>query len=872
MNRRHPILLFFLAGIFLLPLTAAAQTPPDTTAFPDTLFVPSDTTAPAEAGLDTTISYSARSIEFFVPERRTVLRGEAQVRYRTMTLEAERIVVDWERNLITAEGVRDTLWADSARTEVDTVYVRGEPVFREGNQEIQGQRMTYSLKTRRGRITEGTTSYQDGYYWGGALKKDTSNVIYAGPGSFTTCSLEDPHYTFRARQMKLAVNDKVVAKPVVLYFGDVPVAAVPFGIFPSRPGRQSGVIIPTYGESALQGRFLRHLGYYYAPNEYLDGTGSLDYYEKSGFLFHGRGRYNWRYHLSGAVEGSLTRLNQGGTREQSWNLKMAHEQQIDPDTRFNVSANLASGRTYFQNYSFNLTEQLSQKLYSDATLTHSFPGGKNSISANLHHEQDLLTEEYTQDLPRVSFRRGTSALIPAPRRQPGDTTEARIPWYSTINYDYSGEYLHRRAVDRVIAAGDTNMVMDQRWAARHNLNFNSPQRVSYFTVNPSLRYSEQWFDETRDYSIVPAGVKAIGFAARRTFSTALSTSSKLYGYWVNPLPGVEAIRHTATPEFSLSFQPDFSDPEWGYYEQVTDSAGNVTRKDRFAGSLFGSTPRGRSFSLNTRLHNLFQMKYGSGEEQKKVDLFTLIFATGYNFAADSLRFAPLVTTLTARPISGQPLGPLKTLSFDVSTNHSFYKFGTLGEYDELYFEPRAGRVLRLRTVDISTSMGLSLGTLVHPPEETDYDQWQLSSTTGFQETTPDTLGGPGPLPAPSRPQLPDEWYLGQIPWDLQLTFHYTINRANPVNPSETFWMNANVDASLTRNWQIGYNTRVNLVDRKVETAGITIYRDLHCWEARLVWNPLGLGQGYFLRISLKSPQLQDVKVERRRGQGSFMGF
>jgi lipopolysaccharide assembly outer membrane protein LptD (OstA) len=350
---RLQLLFLSLIAVFFLLLSAAAQTPPEIAPPADTLAAPPDTTAPAEAGLDTTISYSARSIEFFVPERRTLLRGEAQVRYRTMTLEAEHIVVDWEQNLVTAEGEADTLWTDTTRTQVDTVVVRGEPVFREGNQEIFGLRMTYNLKTRRGRITEGTTSYQDGYYWGEALKKDTSNVIYAGPGSFTTCSLEDPHYTFRAQQMKLAVNDKVVAKPVVLYFKEVPVLPIPFGIFPSKSGRQSGVIVPTYGESAAQGRFLRHLGYYFAPNEYADVTGSLDYYERSGFLFHGRGRYNWRYHLSGALEGSVTRRHEAGTSERSWNIKMNHEQIITPDTRFNVNANFASGKTFFNNYSLN---------------------------------------------------------------------------------------------------------------------------------------------------------------------------------------------------------------------------------------------------------------------------------------------------------------------------------------------------------------------------------------------------------------------------------------------------------------------------------------------------------------------------------------
>jgi hypothetical protein len=470
----------------------------------------------------------------------------------------------------------------------------------------------------------------------------------------------------------------------------------------------------------------------------------------------------------------------------------------------------------------------------------------------------------------VTFRRGQTALIPAPKREPGDTTETKTAWYSTINYDYSGEYLHRRAENRRTVGTVASLVQDRRSGARHTVNFNSPQKASYFTLNPRLTYNEQWFDESLTYTNSIQGTKDIGFASRRTFSAALATSTKLYGFLVNPFPGVEAVRHTVTPELSLNFQPDFSDPEWGYYQQVTDTSGKVVRLDRFSGSLFGNTPRGRSFSLNTRFHNLFQMKVGSGEQQKKVDLFTLVFGTGYNFAADSLRFAPLSSQLTARPITGQTAGLLKTLSFDLSANHSFYKLANGREYDEFYLDPRAGRLLRLRNVDFSTSTGISLGTLVHPSEEVGYQQEQVSATAGFQETTPDTLGGPKTLPPP-RPKLPDEWFLGQIPWDMQFTFHYTINREAISNP-RTFWMNAQVEASLTRNWQISYNTRVDLINHKVETAGLTIYRDLHCWEARLVWNPLGLGQGYFLRISLKSPQLQDVKVERRRGQGSFMGF
>lgn len=828
-----------------------------------------DTLEPESEEVDTTIAYSASSIEFFVDGKRTVLKGNAQVTYRQMKLRAEKITVDWDNNLIIAEGVSDTIWTDSLQTEVDTVVVVGLPVFSEGEQEIHGEKMTYDLKTRRGRVVEGTTAYQDGYYWGAALKKEPSEVIYVGSGSFTTCSLPDPHYAFRASQMKLIQGDKVVAKPVLLYFGEVPVAAIPYGVFPSRRGRHSGLIIPTYGESAAQGRFIRHLGYYWATNDYSDFTGSLDYYERSGFLFNGRTRYNWRYHLSGTVDGAYINQHFGDEKRRRWELKLGHDQQIDPDTRLRVDANIISDGSYYKDYSFNLNEQLSQTLRSDATLSRTFPGTKNSMSVNLHHEQNLQNDEISQNIPRITFRRGQSAIIPMPEKAPDDTGSVEPRWYHNLYYSYSGEYIHRRVLNQVTADSVTGLVQDRRSAARHNLGFSSPQKLlTYFSINPGINYKEEWFDESLDYSHNPDGEKKIGFAARRTFNSTLGLSTKAYGYWMNPFPGVDAIRHTMTPNLSLSFQPDFSDPIWDYYQLVQEDSSATAKKDRFAGSLYGPTAKGKQLSLGFQLANLFQMKYGSGEEKQKRDLFTLNFSSSYNFEADSLNFSSLRSSFRASPISGnQALGPLQSLSFDLSTSHSFYKYGPGGEYNEFYFDPGRGKILRLQSFDISTNTAYSIGTLIHSPEQVRYDEDQETIGTALEAAQADTT-----LTPRKKPPLPKEWYLGQIPWDVQLSFHYTSNRYNPDNPSKTFWMNATVDASITTNWQISYNTRVDLIDHKVVSAGLTIYRDLHCWEARLVWNPLGIGQGYFLKINIKSPQLQDVKVEKRKGQGTFMGF
>ena len=125
--------------------------------------------------------------------------------------------------------------------------------------------------------------------------------------------------------------------------------------------------------------------------------------------------------------------------------------------------------------------------------------------------------------------------------------------------------------------------------------------------------------------------------------------------------------------------------------------------------------------------------------------------------------------------------------------------------------------------------------MIHSPEETEEEE---TAAALFDKAAIDTT-----LQIEKKTSLPGEWFMGKIPWDLDLSLHYTSNRYNPNNPSETFRLNATVDASITKNWQISYHTYVDLVDHDVVSAGLTIYRNLHCWEARMVWHPLGIGQG-----------------------------
>ena len=101
----------------------------------------------------------------------------------------------------------------------------------------------------------------------------------------------------------------------------------------------------------------------------------------------------------------------------------------------------------------------------------------------------------------------------------------------------------------------------------------------------------------------------------------------------------------------------------------------------------------------------------------------------------------------------------------------------------------------------------------------------------------------------------------------------TYYNKNHTSGTKTFWINGTAEIEITPKWRFGYSARVDMEDGDVVSGGLTIYRDLHCWEGRLEWNPTGLGAGYYLIINVKSPQLQqDIKYERQRGNRSSLFY
>ncbi len=794
---------------------------------------------PRKNSVDTLITYSARdSIVYRLNDKVMEMYGEGEITYGSFNLKAERITIDWEKSNLYAKGIPDT-------TSTDTTALVGTPVFKDAGTEYAGEEMTYNFKSRQGTITKARTEIEGGYYLGERIKRMNDEIFYIRNGRYTTC--DDPdhqHYYFLGPKMEVIPQELIVAEPVIFYIEDVPLFALPFALFQSQGGRSSGLVIPTFGEVFGRGKYLKGFGYYWAISDYMDIRFTGDYYFKGGYQVNTFFRYNLRYNFSGSVSASYGRqqFRIGDYRQpddepkKDFFISLQHSQEIDPTSRLVVDFRFTSD-SYYNNFSTNLNELIQQNAVSNATYSKTWEGTGRSITVNVSRDQNLRTGEVTDVLPNFNFNQ--SQVYPF--RVRGSFGEK---WYEQIGINYSASMLNRR--NETLVSPDTTDAFDvvERRGIQHNISINASPKVGYFSISPSIRITEKWYDHAvergfsaSDSTILEKEVRR--FAALHTFSTSLGMSTKLYGMFMPGIWGIKGIRHQLVPNLSYTFQPDFSDPSWGYYKSYTDERGSEVWYDPYSGEVFGGVPRGEQQALNLSLSNIFEMKIGPAEgdsaaTDRKFQLLNMSASMGYNFAADSMRLSDL--RVSYRTSIGRLL--------DINGGASFspYVFETGGGAPGLrsaYLWDAGRGFLRMTSFNISLSTSLSS------------EQFQEESAT-VRDTTVST-----------PPTGLNIEYGIRAPWSVTLGWDYSINQSDPTRKYKNASFRASFNLRLAEVWNISASGYFDMVQKEFGAPQITISRDLHCWEMNFTWVPLGPYRYFAFIIRIKAPQLRDIKLEKR---------
>ncbi len=794
-----------------------------------------DTDEDAEP-LEHQIIYNARdSIRYEAKGQKIYLFGDGFVDYENMNLKAEFIEIDNEKNIISAYGKTDSLGK-----------AIGNPIFKDGEQEIACKKMIYNLSTKKGKIYDVITKEGDLILMGSEVKKDSNNVVYMKNLKCIPCQYEDSRTMFRAKKAKIIPDDKIVTGPMYLEIGGVPTPlGLPFGFFPNTKKRHSGILIPFYGNSDVLGFYLKDGGFYWGINDKTDMTIRGDIYGNGSWGLRTTNNYNVNYKYSGSLSLGYSEFRSGEKeipstyakqKDISINWQHIQDQKNNPTIRFSSDVNVRTSKYNTLNAQ-NTGQYLTNTFQSNINFTKSFK--TSAISVNARHNQNTQTKLMEISFPELTFN--VNRFYPFKR-------EGRVKQnaFDKIGISYLLEARNSLSgKDSVIFKGD---VFDRlKYGLRQSIPISTNLNVfKYFTLTPALNLSSVMYTKssrqelnflTNKIDVDTLRAFKLGYDAN--FSTSLNT--KVFMDYLFKSKYIKQIRHLLIPSINYTYRPDFGEEQYGFWKEVlSDTTKKITRKyNTFDGTLFGGPAQGTQNSIGVNLNNNLEAKVRKKTDtgfvfNKVVILQNLSFSGNYNFAADSFKMS--LVSMTGRT----KLFKFFDLNFGSTFDPYYYDFDTKYRSKE-YAINETGKLMRFTNGNIALSANFS------------------SSNLPTIKKKPDLTNGAERGSVTTNTAQAQE----KLPWNLGVYYNINFNKTTAVL-QKIQTLNFSGDVNVTKYWKLGLTSGYDFTNKQLSYTSINIYRDLKCWEARIDWVPFGFRKSYSLTINLKTSMLSDVKIPRQR--------
>ena len=817
-----------------------------------------------KAGLDKPISGKASdSLYYDLRNKMVYIYEQGDVSYGDMNLKADFMNINLDNKNIYAYGKADT---------VDGAPVMTRPVFTQGTTTLNMDTITYNIESQRAKIKSIATQQGDGWLVGTSVKKMEDNTINIEGGMYTTCDQTDhPHFYLAMTKAKVIPGKKAITGPAYLVMEDVPIyfLGVPEGFFPLNTGPKSGILMPTYGEEATRGFYIRGLGYYFTLSEHMDLALTGGIYTLGSWEANVRSRYIKRYKYSGNLNFDFSSVKSGDKgdadyiKQNTFKLQWTHSQdaKANPGSTFSASVNLASSG--YSKYSANtLNDMLSTQTNSSISYSKNWAGTPFSLSMNMAVSQNSQTKAISVTLPTVSFN--VSRFYPFKRA----VKIGKDRWYEKISMSYSGKLTNSvSATESDIFSRQT--LDNMRNGVQHTIPVQASFNIlNYINITPSFNYNERWYFKKVDRQWNPTTNMAeeldpeYGFYRLYDYTTALSFSTTLYGMWQVREKyknfKLQAIRHTFSPSISFSYAPDFSNQKYGYFKTVqSDSTGRTTVYSPFADNAYGTPSQGRSMAMSFSLSQSLEAKVLSKRDStgiKKISLIDDFSISGsYNFLADSMKLSNISLSLRST-FSGKiginlraTLDPYEVSPEGIRYNKLTWRRGNLG-----------------RIINTGWSFGYSFKSRDNTKQPAINDI--NSVPPEYMNPFYDPYGTMDPVLR--RQYMANAYYDFSLPWNIG--FNYAVNYSVSYVNNGTTGIRRNITQTIGFNGSITFSPKMaatfsggyDIATNKLTTSSISITRDLHCWQMSFSWIPFGYYKSWSFHIGVKAASLQDLKYDK----------
>jgi sec-independent protein translocase protein TatC len=821
--------------------------------------------------------YRADSATVFVERQEVRLHGEALTERQGALLEADSITYRRDSCLLAASG---------------------EPHLFDQGQVLVGEGISYDVCRRRGMIRDALTNFNEGstvwFLRGNVAQDSSSSRIYAGRSDITSCDLPTPHYHFAARQMKWVSRSVMVARPVTLYVRDVPILWLPFIFQDMRPGRHSGILIPQFGINDLvrptpgYNRQVANMGYYWAPNEYVDLTARLDWFANRYVQYGVTGQYRWlNRFMNGSLGFNQQRESEGGS---GLALRWDHRQQFNLSTSLNVDFNYASNTRVVRDNAIDPLQN-TQQITSSINFSKRYGWGTLTMGGN--RRQDISDGGVQQLLPAVT-------ISPAPLALASDITWS--PGLSFTNNTTSDP--NQDSLFQVLPGGAIDTIALDASSRVTALSFDTPLRIGSFNWQNSVQATDQTntgletvtfriddpdsddpadsvtvtrtfpgdFESSVDWntginlpilfrgswklqpSLGISNTTSGAFMVRnrntngdwvrqgKRYRIGVSSTPTLFAFFPGIGP-VQRIRHSLSPVISYSYEPAADVPE--EYARAVASPGQV--------------PQLRSLARQALTVGLSQTFEGKREPEgpdtssanapklRLLSISTSPMTYDFEQAKQPGRTGWATQALTNTFLSDMLPG------FSLTLSHDLWR-GTVGS-DTSDFDPFLQRVDASFAISGNTFRALgSLFGLGKAPDraarERDREIPRYVAESG-RRTRPGSFYSTNQAPIRGGGRA------------FSASVQYSVSRTRPV-PGRVQQDDQNVQIttnfSPTPFWGLSWSTQYSITDGSFESQVVRLERDLHEWRAgfNFVQNASGTFAIYF---SIYLTDLPDLKFD-----------
>ena len=348
--------------------------------------------------------------------RVSVCEGNVDARIGTYRLQADKVTVYDDKNLIVADG--------------NVVFDQGE------EQRITGSHAEWNYRTKTGffvNSTGYTNQTNDGtrmYFVADRVERINLTTIVLTNVEVTACDEEKPKWSFRAGKVRIKTGDRARMTSPTFRVKGMPVVYLPYASLSlKRQDRASGFLTPSFSGSGSKGLRLSE-AYYLTLGRSADVTLRADLFSKRGIGFGGdlrtransrsffnMGFYTVKDRIFGAKE-DAQHPDQGGS---SFYIDAVHY--FPNGFLAAADVNITSSLTFRQIFSDSIQQAISPEERSQVFLNKNYNAYSFNVRLNTQATSLQDSQIRIRELPSISLDRRPSPL----------------PWFKKIPMYYSFE-------------------------------------------------------------------------------------------------------------------------------------------------------------------------------------------------------------------------------------------------------------------------------------------------------------------------------------------------------------------------------------------------------------------------------------------------